>query len=158
MANKTNISIAALIAVLLLAYLGFDRAQKQQKIALEHSRSLHDQNIKAFKASSSEFVTDDSTKIAEAFQLKQSDIQVQAKGTVLAVLKDDNDGSRHQKFILELQHGQTVLVAHNIDLAPRIEHLEKGDMVEFLGEYEYSDKGGVIHWTHHDPAGRHVGG
>ena len=51
---------------------------------------------------------------------------------MVALLKDDNEGSRHQKFILELSTGQTVLVAHNIDLAPRIQNIQKGDQVEFL--------------------------
>ena len=64
---------------------------------------------------------------------------------MVVLLKDDNEGFRHQKFILELSSGQTVLVAHNIDLAPRIQNIQKGDQVEFFGEYEYSDKGGVIH-------------
>lgn len=74
------------------------------------------------------------------------------------MLADDNNSSRHQKFILQLQKGLTVLVAHNIDLSSRIDGLQKGDAVEFYGEYEYSEKGGVIHWTHHDPQQRHVDG
>lgn len=77
---------------------------------------------------------------------------------MIAILKDDNEGSRHQKFILELNNGHTVLVAHNIDLAPRIPNIQKGDMVEFFGEYEYSEKGGVIHWTHHNPGRKHIDG
>ena len=77
---------------------------------------------------------------------------------MVKVLRDDLDGSRHQRFILELGSGQTVLISHNIDLAPRIGGLSEGDRVEFFGEYEWNPQGGVIHWTHHDPGGRHVGG
>lgn len=93
-----------------------------------------------------------------AYQSKASDIQVRGTGTVIKTLKDDNTGSRHQKFILKLKDGHTVLVAHNIDLAPRIASIKNGDNVEFYGEYEWNSKGGVIHWTHHDPAGKHEGG
>ena len=57
-----------------------------------------------------------------------------------------------------LGSGETVLLSHNIDLAPRIESLKKGDTVEFYGEYEWNEKGGVIHWTHNDPDGSHVAG
>lgn len=87
-----------------------------------------------------------------------SNSQVQGVGVVDRILSDDNDGSRHQRFILRLGSGQTVLVAHNIDLAPRIEKLASGDTVEFNGEYEWNEKGGVIHWTHKDPANQHVAG
>ena len=101
---------------------------------------------------------DESAEIAKAFKNKQSDIQVRASGKVSKVLADDNKGSRHQRFIIELSKGQTLLIAHNIDLAPRIPDLNVGDTVEFYGEYEWNSKGGVIHWTHHDPKKKHVDG
>ena len=84
--------------------------------------------------------------------------QVQGSGMVLRILADDNHGSRHQRFILELQSGRTVLVAHNIDLAPRVADLQTGDTVTFYGEFESNERGGVIHWTHRDPQGRHPHG
>lgn len=84
--------------------------------------------------------------------------QVQSSGTVSRILSDDNEGSRHQRFIVQLSSGRTVLIAHNIDLAPRVGSLNVGDTVSFYGEYETNDRGGVIHWTHHDPRGSHVGG
>ncbi|MEE4185428.1 MAG: DUF3465 domain-containing protein [Gammaproteobacteria bacterium] len=97
--------------------------------------------------------------LAAAFAEQRSDVLVNnGAGRVKRVLADDNQGSRHQRFILELGSGQTVLIAHNIDLAPRIPGLRPGDLVEFAGEYEWNDNGGVVHWTHHDPAGRHPGG
>lgn len=96
--------------------------------------------------------------LEQAFQQQRSDVQVQAEATVTRLLADDNEGSRHQRFIVEISSGQTILIAHNIDLAPRIDDLEQGDRVEFYGEYEWNPQGGVVHWTHHDPAGRHPGG
>lgn len=84
--------------------------------------------------------------------------QVQGSGTVVRVLSDDNKGSRHQRFILQLGNGRTLLVAHNIDLAPRVDGIREGDIVEFFGEFESNPQGGVIHWTHHDPQGRHPDG
>jgi len=101
---------------------------------------------------------DDNSEITEAFKSRRSDVQVRGIGTVLRVMNDDTRGSRHQRFILRLTTGQTVLVAHNIDLAPRIPGIRKGDVVEFYGEYEWNDRGGVLHWTHKDPRGRHPHG
>ena len=93
-----------------------------------------------------------------AFANRRSDIQVQGSGRVSKILDDDNKGSRHQRFIVQLASGRTVLVAHNIDLADRVASIKSGDSVEFFGEYEWNERGGVIHWTHRDPQGVHEGG
>lgn len=79
-------------------------------------------------------------------------------GKVAKLLSDDNTGSRHQRFLIKLSSGQTLLIAHNIDLAPKVNSLKKGGLVKFCGEYESNAKGGVVHWTHHDPNKRHAGG
>ncbi|MGD8267911.1 MAG: DUF3465 domain-containing protein [Desulfobacterales bacterium] len=100
----------------------------------------------------------DDHQIARAYANRQSDRQVRGEGIVRRILSDDTRGRRHQRFILALASGQTVLVAHNIDIAPRIEGLRQGDTVAFYGEYEWNEKGGVIHWTHRDPDGRHADG
>jgi len=96
--------------------------------------------------------------LEQAIQQQRSDVQLEITGVVSRLLADDLDGRRHQKFIIQIPTGQTILVAHNIDLAPRIDALQKGDTVTIYGEYEWNKKGGVIHWTHHDPAGRHING
>lgn len=96
--------------------------------------------------------------LAHAFEHRQGNLQIEGQGTVSRILPDDRDGSRHQRFILKLDSGQKLLVAHNIDLAPKVAGLKTGDRIAFKGEYEWNAKGGVIHWTHHDPAGRHVSG
>ena len=96
--------------------------------------------------------------IGRAFASRASDVQVEGEGKVIRVLADDLDGSRHQRFIVQLASGQTLLITHNIDIAPRITGLKVGDSVSFNGEYVWNEKGGVIHWTHHDPQGRHLAG
>jgi hypothetical protein len=96
--------------------------------------------------------------LAAAYENRRSDVQVQGSGRVSKVLADDNEGSRHQRFIVQLASGQTVLVAHNIDLASRVASIKTGDPVEFFGEYEWNERGGVIHWTHRDPQGVHEAG
>ena len=102
--------------------------------------------------------SDNNAVLSHAFENRQSNVQVQGVGLVTQLLADDLQGSRHQRFILMLPSGQTVLIAHNIDLAPKISALSKGDQVQFFGEYEWNQKGGVVHWTHKDPNGRHIHG
>jgi Protein of unknown function (DUF3465) len=95
----------------------------------------------------------------------QRAIDGRARGEVLAVrgkvqriLADDRDESPHQRFIIVTDSGHSLLIAHNLDLAQRLQGLAPGDVVTVLGEYEWNEKGGVMHWTHDDPQSRHVPG
>ncbi|MDX2000670.1 MAG: DUF3465 domain-containing protein [Thermoanaerobaculia bacterium] len=92
-----------------------------------------------------------------AFAERRSNLWVTVTAPVERLLPDDRKGNPHQRFLLRLPSGLTVLVAHNIELAERVP-LTVGDTVEIRGEYEWNDKGGVLHWTHHDPSGRRDGG
>ncbi len=105
----------------------------------------------------SELSTSDKA-IQNAYDNKLSNIQVGGSGKVIKILPDDNNGSRHQRFIIKLGSSQTLLIAYNIDLAPKISNLRVGDHINFYGEYEWNSEGGVVHWTHHDPNNRHEGG
>lgn len=95
--------------------------------------------------------------IQALFGARRSDEVVEIAGSVDRLLADDNEGSRHQRFIVRLASGHTLLVAHNIDLAERVP-LRAGDDVAIRGEYEWNEQGGVLHWTHHDPQSRRPGG
>jgi hypothetical protein len=100
----------------------------------------------------------DDSPIGRAFKDGKSNLQVEGEGVVARILADDLAGSRHQRFIVRLASGQTILIAHNIDIAARVAGLQEGDSIRFYGEYVWNEKGGMVHWTHHDPEGRHVAG
>jgi hypothetical protein len=91
------------------------------------------------------------------FDRKDSGEWIEGSGLVRRLLRDDNDGSRHQRFVLDIRNGQSLLIAHNIDLAKRVP-LGIGDRIRFRGMYEWNDLGGLVHWTHHDPMGVEQGG
>ena len=96
--------------------------------------------------------------VEHLFREQRSGVMVEFAGEVFRVLADDLEGSRHQRFIVRLESGHTVLVSHNIDLAPRLESLGRGDEISVRGQFEWNERGGVVHWTHHDPDGRRQGG
>ena len=106
-------------------------------------------------AESADVISNDA--IEQAFKAKKSDVQVSGKGVVIKLLKADNKGSRHQKFLVRINAQQVLLFAHNVDLAPEVP-LQVGDEISFHGEYVYNPKGGVIHWTHHAPRNDHEAG
>lgn len=100
--------------------------------------------------------------IPDLFRQQRSDVVVTASGRVVKVLPDDlddSDGSgQHQRFLVELldRDATTVKVAHNLKFG-RVPARE-GTIVSFRGEYEFTEQGGTIHWTHHDPKKWHEDG
>ena len=95
--------------------------------------------------------------LLEAIRAKQRDVWVEGEGEVVFLFRDDTHGDRHQLFLVRITKDDTVKISHNIDLAERIP-VSKGDRVRFRGEFIWNAKGGVVHWTHHDPRGRGRGG
>ncbi len=101
--------------------------------------------------------------VIQAYEAEQSDVLVEFDAVVTKLLSDDKEGDAHQRFIVRLPaeagFDRTLLISHNIDLAPRVP-VREGDSVRIRGEYEWSQQGGVIHWTHHNPNRnpRHPGG
>lgn len=92
-----------------------------------------------------------------AFTKRDDGEWLEVTGFVRRLLSDDADGSRHQRFIIDIGDRRTLLIAHNIDLATRVP-LGMGDRVHVRGMYEWNDLGGLVHWTHHDPQGIEDGG
>lgn len=116
------------------------------------------QTVSQAPLTSSEVAQSANTAIEQAFKQRKSNVEVEGKGEVVKILADDNSGLKHQKFLVKISPEQTLLFAHNLDLAPRIAQLAIGDTIEFKGEYVYNPKGGIVHWTHKDPQGHHAAG
>ncbi len=91
------------------------------------------------------------------YGVRDDGLWIEDSGRVRRLLSDDNDESRHQRFIIGIKNGQTLLIAHNIELARRVP-VGIGDRVRFRGMYEWNDLGGLVHWTHDDPLGIEAGG
>lgn len=89
--------------------------------------------------------------IVEAQERGQGLSFVEVRDVVIVrVLPDDNQGSRHQKWIVQLANGRTVLAVYNMDICDRIP-LVVGSTVSMGGQYIWDRNGGLIHWLHEDP-------
>lgn len=87
--------------------------------------------------------------------------EVVVEGHVVRVLRTSRGPhGNHERFVLRIAaggHSADVLVADNISLA-RAAPIYRGEDVVVKGALVLDPQGPVIHWTHHDPRGRHEGG
>ncbi|MGZ8271201.1 MAG: DUF3465 domain-containing protein [Methylophilus sp.] len=145
----------ALLSVLLVSCFQAEPEHSdsnQAQSAIEVKSQTKTLDLKSLSGSSNPLNIDNAS-VKQAFERKQSNVWVEGSGSIKKLLVDDNNGSRHQKFLVSVSDKQTLLFAHNIDLAPRLDTLQVGDTIDFRGEYVYNPKGGVVHWTHRDPQG-----
>jgi hypothetical protein len=103
--------------------------------------------------------TTDNADAERAFAEHQSNIEVTARGTVTRVLGDESGPSgTHQRFVIRLVgSAQTVLIDNNVTIGTRVPAALDDEVVAH-GEYVWNDQGGLIHFTHHDPARTHDDG
>lgn len=159
MNRRIWIKILAFIAALYVSYTGTKHLGNHTLAQNDHPQTVQAEQ----QTVTNQNAVNDSSKTSDNHQEFKDHSEVTGNGVVIKILSDDNkaggdNGSRHQRFLLKLPSGQTVLVVHNIDLAPRLELLSEGDMIVFKGVYISNDKGGLIHWTHRDPNERHEDG
>jgi hypothetical protein len=104
----------------------------------------------------------DNLAAIEAIQAHRSGQEVTVEGTVAQTPHVSSGATgRHEDFIIEVSSGageqQLIHVAHNIDIAPEVP-LQEGMDIIVHGELDIDRSGPVIHFTHHDPRGRHQPG
>lgn len=98
-------------------------------------------------------------QIMDAAANQRAGITVEHWGTVLKLVEDEPEGGAGtlQKFIVTLENGHILLMAHDTAVAPKIP-LQVDDTVEFRGRYDWNALGGLVYYTHHDPAMRREDG
>ena len=104
---------------------------------------------------SQELVSQDGILQAQANRDRK--VEVLFSSRVGRLLPDDTKGLPHQQFLVDLNNGSRVKIAHDIKYAPRVP-IQPGDTVTIKGEFIWNRKGGVVHWTHHSDTPRHEGG
>ncbi len=131
MKKKSN-KIISIIALIISAYFANNYVQ-ENKSTVTYKKETQ------YKSASNK-------QLETLIKKRQSNVIITLDVTVINILSDDNQGDRHQRLILK-SGKNTLLLAHNIDIAPRVP-VKKGDFLKVRGEYEWNEKGGVVHWTH----------
>ena len=115
--------------------------------------------VSAVLASSCAAAVTGNAAVDRAYAQHLSSLEVTAEGAVTRLLSDDTGPSgTHQRFIVRLAGStHTLLIDNNVDIGKRVP-VAAGDAVVVHGEYVWNDQGGLIHFTHHDPAHTHEDG
>ncbi len=154
-------NICLLLAILLSSLTFSSCGQRPAAVPTDNQRSgayqnqEQERNVPSSSTASQESVSQDQVLQAQAQQARKVEVLFSAR--VRKILPEDTKGLPHELFLLDLNNGTTVKVAHDIKYAPRVP-IQVGDLVTVKGEYIWNKRGGVVHWTHHSDTPRHEGG
>ncbi|AHZ86355.1 hypothetical protein Bb109J_c1014 [Bdellovibrio bacteriovorus] len=99
----------------------------------------------------------DSDLVRAVNERRREDFVEGGRLTVVKILPDDNSGLEHQKWVVRLSNGELMQAVYNLDMCPRVP-LNVGDVIAMGGQFIWTNKGGLLHWLHHDPRGRRPDG
>jgi len=103
------------------------------------------------------FVRNDTERITSAWHKKSSNLLVEVDARVVLLLPNRDDIKKLQRFLVELENGHRLEVAHDLELSENVP-VGVSSLIRLKGEFDYNENGGLIHWTHADPAGNRDGG
>jgi hypothetical protein len=132
-------------------------SRRHERSQYEDEESSNSRNLSPSPIPPGAVEATDDHEIIQAQTSNLVNAEVTGRAVVKKLLRDDVVAPRHQKFLLELTNGTTILVAHNTDVAPQVP-IQEGDQLVIHGSFIYNTKGGLIHWTHHSNSPRHQGG
>ncbi|HEY0613696.1 MAG TPA: DUF3465 domain-containing protein [Candidatus Elarobacter sp.] len=87
-------------------------------------------------------------------------MQVRYAGTVMdrpTFFSSRRSHHTHEQFNVRRDDGSTFRVVDNVSVGPKVP-AQPGDRVTVEGELVHDHGKPLVHWTHHDPRGRHPGG
>lgn len=103
------------------------------------------------------FEKNEPDRVMAAWKRQESNVVVQFDARVVLLMPDLVDVVTAQQFIVELDNGHRLLVSHNLDESSPVP-LAATSKVHIKGEYDWTESGGMIHWTHKDRSGKRAGG
>lgn len=89
--------------------------------------------------------------VEQAFHEQRSDFMIEVSGTVVRVLTSNRNRPQTQEFVIRLENGQSLLVVHDKRASGGVP-VSVDDRVTVRGEYKWSETGGRVQNTQHDPS------
>lgn len=153
-------NFAAKSALVLLAFTlvfsSFDTAEAKRRNSQEQVEN-RDQNSNSGSSQAVDNSTNDSDIVRAVNDQRRVNFVEGGGMVVTKVLPDDNNGLKHQKWVVRLSNGKTMQAVYNSDMCPRVP-VKVGDVVAMGGMFLWTNTGALLHWLHHDPRGNRPDG